>query len=78
MHPGYPTFIDGSFGERPLQPPLGILNADDTNKIMPTMQERANFVPGFQPGALYTDTCPCSTDCNLKVFELALVQAKVT
>lgn len=40
--------------------------------------EQANFVPCYHPGALYTDTCPCETDCRLKVFELALVQAKVT
>lgn len=25
LHPGYPNFINGEFGERPLQPPLGIL-----------------------------------------------------
>lgn len=48
-----------------------------------------------EPGALYTDTCPCHTDCDcgrdecmecekdcredkVKVFELALIQAKVT
>lgn len=86
LHPGYPNFINGTFGERPLQPPLGILNPDGSNKIEPTEQELANFVPKFQPGALYTDTCPCHTDngcyCqeedNAKVFEIALVQAKVT
>lgn len=90
QHPGYPNFINGTFGERPLQPPLGILNPDGSNEIEPTDLERANFVPGFEPGALYTDTCPCHTDTgcscqtqnetqsNVKVFELALVQAKVT
>lgn len=85
QHPGYPNFINGTFGERPLQPPLGILNADGTNKIEPTELEAANFVENFEPGALYTDTCPCHTDdrccCEeeqVKVFELALVQAKVT
>ena len=94
-HPGYPGFIKGTFGEPPLQPPLGILNSDGTNKIRPTELERANFVQGFEPGALYTDTCPCHTDgtdgtdrecgCThddqdspVKVFEIALVQAKVT
>lgn len=84
-HPGYPNFIDGTFGERPLQPPLGILNADGTNATRPTDLEQANFVEEFKPGALYTDTCPCHVDgkcgCgekNVKVFEIALVQAKVT
>lgn len=76
-HPGYPNFINGEFGERPLQPPLGILNADGENVIKPTPLERANFVRGFKRGALYSDTCPCYTDCHLKVFEIALVQAKV-
>lgn len=88
-HPGYPGFINGTFGEPPLQPPLGILNPDGTNKIEPTDLERANFVRDFKPGALYTDTCPCHTDekcicpndaqsSPVKVFEIALVQAKVT
>ena len=78
LHPRYPNFIKGTFGEPPLQPPLGILNADGSNKIAPTPLEQANFVKNFAPGALYSDTCPCQTDCNLKVFEIALVQAKVT
>lgn len=101
-HPGYPNFINGVFGERPLQPPLGILNPDGSNKIEPTPLERANFVECFEPGALYTDTCPCHTDgcrcdteectCDVvdssdvmddcekqvRVFEIALVQAQVT
>ena len=105
LHPGYPNFINGTFGEPPLQPPLGILDPDGSNKIEPTPLEEANFVPGFEPGALYTDTCPCHTDrdcsagckCHsegdcaadcrvdgddcqsipVKVFEIALVQAKV-
>lgn len=29
-------------------------------------------------GALYTDTCPCHADENVKAFEIAMVQAKVT
>lgn len=110
MHPGYPNFINGTFGEMPLQPPLGILNPDGGNKIEPTPLEESNFVPNPEPGALYTDTCPCHTDggschteeccCHtedsfdqqndcycydecgkkhkVKVFELALIQAKVT
>lgn len=77
-HPGYPNFINGTFGERPNQPPLGILNPDGSNKIFPTPLERANFVQNFAPGALYTDTCPCCRDENIKVFELALVQARIT
>ena len=85
LHPGYPNFINGTFGEPPLQPPLGILNPDGSNKIEPTDLEWTNFVPEFEPGALYTDTCPCHTDstccceeATVKVFEIALVQAKVT
>lgn len=90
QHPGYPNFINGRFGEPPLQPPLGVLTPNGTVTNVPTALERANFVRGFQPGALYTDTCPCHTDCgchtdctcctdesNVKVFEIALVQAKV-
>lgn len=77
MHPGYPNFIDGRFGERPHQPPLGILNADDESIIDPSPMEAANFVPDFAPGALYTKTCPCDTDENLKVFEIAAVQANI-
>lgn len=88
LHPGYPNFIDGKFGEPPLQPPLGILNPDGSNKIEPTELEMANFVRDFKPGALYSDTCPCHTDgCNdeacckdeknVKVFEIAVIQAKI-
>lgn len=85
-HPGYPNFINGTFGERPLQPPFGILNADGSNKIEPTKLEEKNFVENFRPGALYSDTCPCHTDrceceCEtkekIKVFEIALIQAKI-
>lgn len=61
-HPGYPNFIEGRFGESPLQPPLGVLrpNGEATNE--PTPLERANFVECAVPGALYTDTCPCHAD----------------
>ena len=77
LHPGYPNFINGTFGQRPLQPPLGILTAEGENKIEPTPAEEANFAEGFAPGALYTKTCPCKTDNNIKVFEIAAVQSKV-
>ena len=76
-HPGYPNFINGEVQEPPLQPPLGVLDSDGNNKIEPTPLEMANFVEGAEPGALYCDTCPCHTDCDVKVFEIALVQAKV-
>lgn len=61
-----------------MQPPFGVLkpNGDVTNK--PTALERANFVENAVPGALYTDTCPCCTDEKVKVFEIAMVQAKIT
>lgn len=77
LHPGYPNFINGTFGEAPLQPPLGILTKKGENKIVPTPKEEANFVENFAPGALYTDTCPCCTDENIKVFEIAAVQANL-
>lgn len=77
LHPGYPNFINGRFGERPLQPPLGILTADGDNKITPTPLERVNFVPDFAPGALYTQTCPCDSDENIRIYELATVQANI-
>lgn len=77
LHPGYPNFINGQFGEEPLQPPLGILTENGENKIEPTPLEEANFVEDFAPGALYTDTCPCGTDDNVKVFEIAAVQANL-
>lgn len=90
-HPGYPNFINGEFGKPPLQPPFGIEGADGENVIQPTPLEKANFVEDFEPGALYTDTCPCHTDnckedacygekeCRkVKVFEVAIVQAKIT
>ena len=76
-HPGYPNFINGTDGERPLQPPLGILKADGSNKIDPTPLEKRNFVDGYARGALYSKSCPCDTDENIKVFELAVVQAKI-
>lgn len=79
-HPGYPHFINGAAGERPNQPPLGIINPDGSNATTPTPLEEANFVENFAPGALYTETCPCHADeCkNIKVFEIAMVSAKVT
>lgn len=77
LHPGYPNFINGEPGEPPLQPPLGVLDAEGNSIIEPTPLEEANFAENAAPGALYTDTCPChSADCkNVKVFEFALVQA---
>ncbi len=77
LHPGYPNFINGEFGERPLQPPLGILTQNGQNKIDPTPLEKANFVPNFAPGALYSESCPCNTDKNIKIFEIAAVQANI-
>ena len=77
IHTGYPNFINGTFGERPLQPPLGIIDEDGNNKIFPTFLEAANFVPDFAPGALYSETCPCICPENIKVFDIAVVQAKI-
>lgn len=77
LHPGYPTFINGEFGKSPLQPPLGILTANAENTREPTQFEQANFAKHFKSGALYTNTCPCHTDCACKVFEIALVQADI-
>lgn len=77
LHPGYPNFINGTFGERPLQPPFGILDENGENKIFPSVKEAANFVPDFAPGALYSQTCPCRCPKEIKVFELAVVQANI-
>lgn len=77
LHPGYPNFVEGTFGEEPLQPPLGVLDENNEPTREPSPQEEANFVENFAPGALYTDTCPCCTDENIKVFEIAAVQAKL-
>lgn len=78
-HPGYPNFINGKFGERPLQPPLGVLDKNGVDKIFPTPTELANFVPDFASGALYSLTCPCKEckDEDVKIFELAIVQADI-
>lgn len=61
MHPGYPNFVAGEFGEEPLIPPLGVITKDGETEREPTPLEAANFVENFAPGALYTDTCKCVT-----------------
>lgn len=80
LHPGYPNFIEGEFGEPPLQPPCGVIDADGNVTREPTPKESANFVNNAVPGALYTETCPCHTakQCKVKIFEIAMVQAKIT
>ncbi|MGM9564840.1 multicopper oxidase domain-containing protein [Evtepia sp.] len=77
LHPGYPNFIAGESGQEPLQPPLGVLDRDGEPTREPSPLEEANFVENFAPGALYTETCPCDTPKEIKVFEIAVVQAKV-
>ena len=77
LHPGYPNFVEGTFGEEPLQPPLGVLTPDGEPTREPSILEEANFVENFVPGALYTDTCPCGAAKNVKRFDIAAVQAKV-
>lgn len=76
LHPGYPTFVEGTFGEEPLQPPLGVLAGNEPTR-QPSPTEEANFVENFAPGALYTETCPCGTAEDIKVFEIAAVQANL-
>lgn len=112
LHPGYPNFIEGEAGERPLQPPCGVIDQEGNVTRTPTDKERANFSDNAMPGALYTETCPCHTveecedaqmeriECegadedtetekkdegcptctqqNVKIFEIAMVQAKIT
>lgn len=56
MHPGYPNFVAGEFGEEPLIPPLSVITKDGETEREPTPLEAANFVENFAPGALYTDT----------------------
>ncbi|MGN1410158.1 MAG: multicopper oxidase domain-containing protein [Eubacteriales bacterium] len=77
LHPGYPDFVNGQFGKEPLQPPLGVIGVNGAPTNTPTTVEEANFVEKSAPGALYTDTCPCCTDYDVKVFEIAAVQAKL-
>lgn len=86
LHPGYPNFIRGEVGESPLQPPCGVLDPAGNVTNKPSLKEAANFAENAVPGALYTETCPCHTaggkkECgqdNVKVFEIAMVQAKIT
>lgn len=103
MHPGYPNFIEGEVGERPLQPPCGVIDQEENVTRTPTEKEQANFADNAMPGALYTETCPChtvgkcedtevgstgtkeeDTGCptcrqqKVKIFEIAMVQAKIT
>ena len=80
LHPGYPNFVAGQFRERPLQPPLGVIDAEGNVTREPEPLEEANFVENAVPGALYTETCPCHAEekQNVKVFEIAMVQAKIT
>lgn len=76
LHPGYPTFVEGTFGEEPLQPPLGVFAGGEPTR-QPSPLEEANFVENFAPGALYTETCPCCAVEHVKVFEIAAVQADI-
>lgn len=77
LHPGYPNFVEGTFGEEPLQPPLGVLGENNEPTREPSPKEEANFVENFVPGALYTETCPCGTAEPVKIFEIAAVQANL-
>lgn len=43
LHPGYPNFINGKFGEEPLQPPLGILAEDEGNSPKPSPTRGSKF-----------------------------------
>lgn len=73
LHPGYPNFVAGAFGQEPLQPPLGVLTPEGEPTRGPTVLEEANFVKNAVPGALYTDTCPCGTAEKVKRFDIAAV-----
>ena len=77
LHPGYPNFVAGIFGQEPLQPPLGVLTPGGQPTRQPSVLEEANFVENAVPGALYTDTCPCGAAENVKRFDIAAVQANV-
>lgn len=54
MHLGYPNFIEGTVGEAPLQPPLGVLDLAGNVTKEPTELEKANFVENFEPGIIYS------------------------
>lgn len=90
LYGGSTTAWKTEAGKPPRQPPCGVLDAEGNVVVCPSPLEEANFVKNAVPGALYTDTCPCHTtgDCsedkntrqcsNVNVFEIALVQAKLT
>lgn len=40
LHPGYPNFIKGTFGQRPLQPPLGVLDENQEPTRQPSPLEK--------------------------------------
>lgn len=68
LHPGYPLFLKGTFGQQAEKPPFGIIGSEARG---PTMLERANFVAG-ERGNLYAQPVPKSAP--LKVFEIVAIQ----
>lgn len=68
LHPGYPLFLKGTYGEQAEKPPLGIIGSEFRN---PTWLEKANFVAG-ERGNLYS--IPAPKDAPLKVFDIVVMQ----
>ncbi|MHB1153118.1 MAG: multicopper oxidase domain-containing protein [Eubacteriales bacterium] len=68
LHPGYPLFLKGQFGEQALKPPFGIIGSEFRE---PTALEEANFVAG-ERGNLYAKAAP--VNAPVKVFDITAIQ----
>lgn len=71
LHPGYPLFLEGQYGEQAEKPPLGIIGSEARE---PSQIEEANFVAG-QPGNLYAKAAPANAP--LKKFEIVAIQCPI-
>lgn len=69
LHPGYPLFIPGTFGERAPKAPLAITG---TKARPPEPLELANFVPNYKPGFLYVNPVP--EGAPVKTFNIVAIQ----
>lgn len=71
LHPGYPLFLEGTFGQQAEKPPFGIIGEQARG---PSALEEANFVAG-EPGNLYSVAAPANAP--LKVFEIVAIQMPI-
>jgi len=68
LHPGYPLFLKGIFGQPAEKPPLGIIGSEFRK---PSKLEEANFVAG-ERGNLYSKADPANAP--VKKFEIVAIQ----